>query len=134
MTNKDFREYLFEYPYSCIYEGMDRDELDRINSLLKSLMELWASAYDNLSRFVHGTSAQYLDLHKYLEDVKTDNEILGLLKPYVVHLSSITNTLLLIFFFDEYRSFTVDEKSMIRLSIETGLEYKTHLLEIFGEI
>lgn len=127
----ELKEYIESYPFYIMYKEYD---YEKIKKLIKKLMDSWLMQYKELSNFVHGTNSEYLDLKNYLNDITPENIILVTLMKYIQSLSSIVNTLNILFFFDIYKKFDEVEKSLIRLSISDDLGFKRELIEIFGEI
>jgi len=58
--------------------------------------------YRNLSNFVHGTNSKFFQRAEYVDEFKFVKKDVNFLTKQVDTLSSIVNTLLIIFYFQEY--------------------------------
>lgn len=127
----ELEKYIVDYPFYVQYET---HKCKKIKILLKRVIDVWSKQYKDLSNFVHGTNSKYLELNNYLDDISSENSTLMTLTEYIQSLSSMVNTLNIIFFFNIYKKFDEDEKSLIRWSISCGIGFKRDLIEIFGEV
>jgi hypothetical protein len=127
----ELQDYIKEYPFDSFY---DRYDCKIMAQLLNQLMISWKEQYRDLSNFVHGTNSKYMELNAYMDDIYADKETFQLLGENVEKFRTISNTLLLVFFFDNYKKFIPVEKVIITSAISEGLGYKQKIQDIFGEI
>jgi hypothetical protein len=127
----DLHDYVKDYPFIVLY-GPEKSE--KISKFLKQVMDFWWKQYSELSNYVHGTTSKYLELKDYLDDIKPNNEVINLLSKNVSNFSSLTNTILVLFFFQFYKELEKSKKSIIRTAIIEEHGFKKELTDIFNEI
>ena len=128
---KDLKDYLQTYPFEMMYN--DRFNSDDLRSMVRKVTTIWDEEYKELSNFIHATNKVYFELIDYIDEITTQSDKLKYLSNRIERMSSIVNSFNILFFFDDYKQFSDEEKSLIRLSIENiGLKQK--MVEIFGEI
>ena len=127
----ELKDYIKNYPYSMKY-NIDDAEVQEIAS---KVIEDWTRQYKELSNFVHGTNSNFFQKTEYLDEFKFIKKDVNFLTKQVEVLSSIVNTLLIIFYFEEYIKFDeTTEKSLIRSAISNNMEYKKKIVEVLKEI
>ncbi|MBB5149306.1 hypothetical protein [Ureibacillus thermosphaericus] len=133
LSINEMGDYIKQYPFKYFYGDSIEIETN-INEFVSQIMGLWKTEYQNLSKFVHGSTEEYLDQSSFIEEIIPNNEILKNVEKHVNKFCSIVNTLNILFFFDLYKTeFSEEEKQFIRQSI-TQSGYKISIQEIFGEI
>ncbi|HHX59428.1 MAG TPA: hypothetical protein GX707_01625 [Epulopiscium sp.] len=127
----DLKDYIKLYPYSIKYNLEDK----RVQEISRILISDWGLQYKELSNYVHGTNSQYFELVTYLDELKFSKKNTRFIREQVLKLSSIVNSLLIIFYFETYIKFDEkNEKKIIRNSIDNRSHYKKQITDIFGEI
>lgn len=128
---QEIKEYIKNYPYSKKY-NIDQSKLSK---LIYSMLSVWDKSYEEMSNFVHASNTSYLDNFNYLNEFKFENKDMEFINNNLINISSVINTLFIIFHFKEYVQFKeYPEKSVIRSSISQSLNYKRKIIEIFKEI
>jgi hypothetical protein len=122
------RKYIEDYPFDIKYEI---DNSVNYTKLTREVMKKWFEQYQELSNFVHGTNAKYLDLKNYLKDIKPDDSILSSLRDQIQLFTSIVNTLNILFFQNIYEELDEQEKTIVRFSIGTQEGFKKELQNIY---
>lgn len=129
--SEEFETYLKDFPLQKYYSTIDFEQSKRI---LSELIIDKGEQYSELSKYVHGHSERYLELISILNEITPDNDALNILRKFICEFNTFSNTLLILFFFNSYRSFTSVEKRIIRLSIHGGNKrYKERIRRLFGE-
>lgn len=127
----ELKEYIKSYPFSMKYKIKDQD----LQPLASDIINDWAIQYKELSNFVHGTNTQYFQGVENLNSFKFEKTDVNFLCKQIKKLTSIGNSLFIIFYFQEYISFDENtEKSLIRKSIENEFNYKKRIVEMLKEI
>lgn len=131
---KDFaelKEYIVYYPFRYKYST---DPL-RLRALIADIIETWGREYGELSRYVHGSNTKYFSSHNLMDAMAMSEDDFRQMDRITATLSSILNSLMMIFFFSDYREFDENtEKHFIRCAIANEFGYKRRLTEIFYEI
>ena len=84
---------------------------------------------------MHGTNTQYFQGVENLNSFRFEKRDVNFLCKQIKKLTSIGNSLFIIFYFEEYVAFDENtEKSLIRKSIENEFNYKKRIVEILNEI
>ncbi|WP_371069607.1 hypothetical protein [Sediminibacillus sp. JSM 1682029] len=131
LSVKDMSDYIKQYPYH--YFITDIDSLSVVE-FVQQVMGLWKTQYQQLSKFVHGSNENYLELNEFLDKIEPSDENLESLTTYIKKFGSIINTLNIIFFCNVYEEeFDEDEKQFIRRAI-TQDSYKKKIQSLFGLI
>lgn len=127
----ELKDYIKNYPYSMKYNVDDAE----VQEIASKVIEEWTRQYKELSNFVHGTNSNFFQKTEYLDEFKFIKKDVNFLTKQVEVLSSIVNTLLIIFYFEEYIKFDeTTEKSLIRSAISNNMEYKKKIVEVLKEI
>lgn len=127
----ELKDYVKNYPFSMKYNV---DDL-HLQELVSSVIDDWTRQYKELSNFVHGTNSNFFQKTEYVDEFKFVKKDVNFLTRQVDLLSSIVNTLLIIFYFQEYVDFEEHtEKSLIRNAISNDLGYKKKIVEVLEEI
>lgn len=127
----ELKDYIKNYPYSMKYNVED----EKIQKIVSKVISDWTMQYKELSNFVHGTNSNFFQGTKYVDEFKFVKGDVNFLTKQVRILASIVNTLLIIFYFQDYIKFDENtEKSLIRNAISNDLEYKKKVVEVLEEI
>lgn len=127
----ELKDYIKNYPYSMKYNVDDV----KVQEIASKVIGDWTRQYRELSNFVHGTNSNFFQKTEYVDEFKFEKKDVNFLTKQVEILSSIVNTLLIIFYFQEYIKFDENtEKSLIRSSISNDLGYKKKVVEVLQEI
>lgn len=127
----ELKDYIKNYPYSMKYNVDDA----KVQEIVSNVIDDWTMQYRNLSNFVHGTNSKFFQSAEYIDEFKFVKKDVNFLTKQVDILSSIVNTLLIIFYFQEYIKFDENtEKSLIRSAISNDLGYKKKVVEVLEEI
>lgn len=127
----ELKEYIKNYPFSMKYKIKDQD----IQPLVSDIVNDWTIQYKELSNYVHGTNTQYFQGVENLNSFSFEKRDVNFLCKQIKKLTSIGNSLFIIFYFEEYVGFDENtEKSLIRKSIENEFNYKNRIVEILNEI
>ena len=127
----ELKDYIKNYPYSMKYNVEDA----KVQEIVSNVIDDWTMQYRNLSNFVHGTNSKFFQSAEYIDEFKFVKKDVNFLTKQVDILSSIVNTLLIIFYFQEYIKFDENtEKSLIRSAISNDLGYKKKVVEVLEEI
>ncbi len=124
-------EYISDFPFRLLYS---QTEADKVKEITRLCVISWKSQYKELSRYVHSQSKNFLELQEFIEDIEPSSEFLSQLTSHITQANALVNTLLILSTFTSYKQFSEDRKTIIRLSIPTGLNYKKRILETFNEI
>lgn len=131
---KDFsglKQYIKNYPFHHKYVIESR----RLQTLISELIDQWSSQYRELSHYVHGSSTKYFSQNNLMDAMAMTAQDFQQIKKNVSILSSIFNTLMIIFFFNDYLTFNEHrEKYFIRCAISNDFGYKRRILNLFHEI
>ncbi|HDD44711.1 MAG TPA: hypothetical protein ENG63_07625 [Candidatus Desulfofervidus auxilii] len=128
---KDIKDYLQTYPFEMIYNDMFNS--NELRSMVKKVISIWDQEYEELSNFIHTTNELYFELINYIDEITPQPDNLEYIRNRIEKMNSIINSFNILFFFNDYKHFSNEEKTLIRLSIENiGLKQK--MIEIFGEI
>ncbi len=126
----ELKDYIKNYPFSMKYEIKDQD----IQPLVSDIVSDWANQYKELSNYVHATNTQYFQGVDILNGFRFEKKDVNFLCKEIKKLTSIVNSLFIIFYFKEYVAFDENtEKSLIRRSIENQFNYKSRIVKIFNE-
>lgn len=127
----ELKDYIKNYPYSMKYNVEDA----KVQEIVSDVIDDWTMQYRNLSNFVHGINSKFFQSAEYIDEFKFVKKDVNFLTKQVDILSSIVNTLLIIFYFQEYIKFDENtEKSLIRSAISNDLGYKKKVVEVLEEI
>lgn len=127
----ELKDYIKKYPFSMKYNVEDA----KVQDFVSQIIDDWTKQYKELSNYVHGTNSNFFQKAEYIDEFKFVKEDIIFLAKQVELLSSIMNTLLIIFYFQEYTKFDENtEKSLIRSAISNHLGYKKKVVEILQEI
>lgn len=127
----ELKDYIQTYPFSKKYKINDFE----IKSFLISIMDDWNKQYQDLSNFVHASNSKYFQSVNYLNDFKIKKDDIKFIHEHLKRLSSISNTLFILFYFKNYINFEeYNEKSIIRSAIDNKLNYKIKIIDILKEI
>ena len=127
----ELKDYIKNYPYSMKYNVEDA----KVQEIVSDVIDDWTMQYRNLFNFVHGTNSKFFQSAEYIDEFKFVKKDVNFLTKQVDILSSIVNTLLIIFYFQEYIKFDENtEKSLIRSAISNDLGYKKKVVEVLEEI
>lgn len=127
----ELKDYIKNYPFSMKYRIKDQD----IQPLVSDIISNWANQYKELSNYVHGTNTQYFQGVENLNGFRFEKKDVNFLCKEIKKLTSIGNSLFIIFYFEEYVAFDENtEKSLIRKSIENQFNYKDRIVKILNEI
>lgn len=127
----ELKDYIKNYPFSMKYNVKDQD----VQVLVSDLINDWSLQYKELSNFVHGTNTLYFQGIENLNSFRFEKKNINFLSKQIKRLTSIGNTLFIIFYFQEYVNFDENtEKSLIRNSIENEYNYKSRIVEVLKEI
>lgn len=128
---KELKEYVTTYPFSCKYNISDQI----VQSFASEILKKWTEQYQELSNFVHGTNTKYFEGIEYFDQFTYDKRNITYLTEQIEKLSSIINSILITFYFNQYKLFSEEtEKSIIRKSIKNKYEFKNEIIKIFKEI
>ena len=106
-----------------------------MNELVSKIIDDWTKQYKDLSNFVHGTNSEYFAMVTYMDEFKFIKSDVNYLIKQIKMTSTIVNTLLIVFYFDNYVSMDeASQKSIIRSAISNERTYKKDIVEIFKEI
>lgn len=127
----ELKDYIKNYPYSMKYNIEDV----KVQEIACKVIDDWTRQYRELSNFVHGTNSNFFQKAEYVDEFKFVKKDVNFLTKQVKILSSIVNTLLIIFYFQDYIKFDENtEKSLIRSAISNDLGYKKRVVEVLEEI
>lgn len=127
----ELKDYLKSYPFDKKY-NIDNVE---IKKFVIDILNAWDRQYSELSKYVHATNSKYFQNIEYLSDLVFVKEDIIFVNAQIKKLSSMINTLLIVFFFKQYVKFNdKSEKSIIRKSIYNEFEYKSTIVNLFKEI
>lgn len=127
----DLKDYIKLYPFSMKYNLEDKS----VQELARIVVTDWGTQYKELSNFVHGTNSEYFEAVAYLDEFKFSKKNTKMITTQILKLSSIVNSLLILFYFETYLYFDEkNEKRLIRNAIDNNLHYKKLITDIFGEI
>lgn len=127
----ELKEYVKKYPYSMKYNVKDI----QVQEIASMVIDDWTKQYKELSNFVHGTNSNFFQKAEYVDEFKFVKKDVTFLTKQIELLSSIVNTLLIIFYFKEYVNFEEHtEKALIRKSIDNDLNYKKKIVSVLKEI
>lgn len=126
---EELLNYFIEFPYSHFYEI----ENDKLIGLLKKIKENWSITYKLLSNYVHSSNSNYLDLHTFLDDIKFNEDKLKEYLSFYSDTITVINSILVVFYFRDFSSFSSEEKSIIRSSIH-NTDIKRNIIETFGDL
>jgi hypothetical protein len=127
----ELKDYIKSYPYSMKYNIEDV----KMQSFISTVIDDWSRQYRELSNFVHGTNSNFFQKTEYVDEFKFIKKDVNFLTRQVKMVSSIVNTILLVFYFKEYVDFEEHtEKSLIRHAISNDIEYKKNIIELLKEI
>lgn len=127
----ELKDNIKNYPFSMKYNVNDA----RVQEVVLCVIDDWTRQYKELSNFVHGTNSNFFQKTEYVDEFKFVKKDVNFLTRQVKMLSSIVNTLLIIFYFQEYIEFDENmEKSLIRNAISNDLGYKKKVVEVLNEI
>lgn len=131
---KDFaelKEYIVYYPFRYKYHT----DPQQLRALLSDIIETWSREYGELSRYVHGSNTKYFSSHSLMDAMSMSEEDFRQMNRITTTLSSLLNSLMMIFFFGDYSDFDEhQEKYFIRCAISNEFGYKRRLIELFYEI
>lgn len=131
LSVKEMGDYIKQYPYH--YFLTDIDKL-AVVEFVQQVMGLWKIQYQELSKFVHGSNENYLELNEFLDNIEPCDENLESITQYIKIFGSIINALNIIFFFKIYdEELEEGEKQFIRRAI-TQDNYKKQIQSLFGSI
>ena len=127
----ELKDYIKNYPFSMKYNVSDTS----VQEVVSCVIDDWARQYKELSNFVHGTNSNFFQKAEYVDEFKFVKKDVNFLTRQMKKLSSIVNTLLIIFYFQEYVHFDENtEKSLIRNAISNDFEYKKKVVDVLKEI
>lgn len=127
----ELKDYIKNYPFSMKYNVNDSSVQEAVSCIIDD----WTRQYKELSNFVHGTNSNFFQKAKYVDEFKFVKKDVNFLTRQMEMLSSIVNTLLIIFYFQEYIGFDENtEKSLIRNAISNNFEYKKKIVDVLKEI
>ena len=92
----ELKDYIKNYPYSMKYNIEDV----KVQEIANKVIEDWTRQYRELSNFVHGTNSNFFQKAEYVDEFKFVKTDVNFLAKQVEILSSIVNTLLIIFYFE----------------------------------
>ncbi|MBS6062929.1 hypothetical protein [Criibacterium bergeronii] len=128
---QEIKEYIKNYPFSNKY-NIDKSKLE---NLITNIIKNWDNSYKEMSNYVHASNTSYFDKVNYLNDFKFEDKDIIFINNHIKNISSVVNSLFIIFHFKDYVRFAdYPEKCMIRSSIESELNYKKKIIDIFKEI
>lgn len=129
---EELETYIKDFPLQIYYPQI---ELEQCKRILSELMKDKGEQYAELSNFVHGQNENYLELISMLDEITPNNDMLDRITKSICEFFTFSNSIFIMFFFNQYRSFTSEEKRIIRLSIHGGNKrYKERIRRLFGEI
>jgi len=106
---------------------------DKLRNIVKKVIAIWDEEYKELSNFIHTTNELYFELIDYIDEITPQPDNLEYVRNRIEKMNSIVNSFNILFFFSDYKHFSDEEKTLIRLSIENiGLKQK--MIRVFGEI
>lgn len=127
----ELKKYVISYPFKMKYNISDNS----INKFVKGIISDWSTQYSELSNFVHASNSKYFKNINYLDDFKFEKKNINFISKQINELSSILNSLFIVFYFSKYILFDeYDEKTLIRKSISPTYNYKNCIVDIFKEI
>lgn len=127
----ELKDYIRKYPYSMKYNVSDM----QVQEIASKIIDDWTRQYIELSNFVHGTNSYFFQNAEYIDEFKFVKKDVNFLTKQVELLSSIVNTLLMLFYFREYVNFDEHtEKALIRNAIVNDLNYKKMIVSVLKEI
>lgn len=130
-TFSELKEYIRCYPFDKRYD-MDSQKL---KVFLAELMQQWTKQYRMLSDYVHASNIACFSKESLMDALTMSKEDYRQMEREVSILSSLFNTLMVIFFFEEYALFDEgQEKYFIRHAIHNEFGYKNQLMKFFHEI
>lgn len=125
----ELKEYIKSYPFSLKYNVDNK----KMQELVTSIINDWTKQYKDLSNYVHGSNSNFFQGAQYIDDFKFEKDDFDFLTKQIEILLSIVNTLLIIFYFENYIHFDENtEKSLIRDAISAVNKRK--VVEILNEI
>jgi hypothetical protein len=128
---KELKDYIITYPFYIKYTISHQE----VRRFVSDILIRWTEQYKLLSNYVHGSNTEYFGSTQYFDGFITDDNFYKEMYSHIITFSSITNTLLIIFFFKSYILFKdEEEKSIIRQSIDNSFEFKERIVNLFGEI
>jgi len=128
----EFEIYFKEFPFQFYYPRVD---LEQCKNLLSELFRDKGDQYSELSNYVHGHNENYLELISLLDEISPDNEALEKITKFICEFFTFSNSILILFSFNQYHLCNPEDKQIIRLSIHGGnRRYKDKIRRLFGEI
>ena len=127
----ELKDYIKKYPYSMKYNVNDT----WVQEITSMVIDDWTNQYKELSTFVHGTNSNFFQKTEYIDEFKFVKKDVKFLTEQVELLSSMVNTLLILFYFHKYVDFDEHtEKALIRNAISSNLDYKKKIVCLLKEI
>lgn len=127
----ELEKYFKDFPFEIYYKNIDHDKLIK---QVEKVCGLWKEDYQYISNYVHATTSTHLDLKLYLEQINSNDKLLEELNKKNINLRSVINSLLISYFFNEFKNMDKVPKSIIRYSISDDLFIKKAFIDIFGEL
>lgn len=128
---KELKDYITSYPFDCKYLVSNQV----VQKVCSEVLEIWTEQYQELSNFVHGSNTKYFEKMEFLDELLIEKEKINYLYKNIEKLSSVLNSLLIIFFYDLYEKFDDElEKSPIRRAIKNEYNFKSKITDIFKAI
>lgn len=128
----EFESYFKEFPFQFYYPNIDKEQC---RNLITELVKDKSDQYSELSKYVHGQNENYLELISMLNEIFPDDRDLERNTKAICEFFTFSNSILLLFSFNQYHLCSPEEKQIIRLSIHGGHKrYKDKIRRIFGEI
>lgn len=124
----DLTNYLKEFPFKLYYPAINEAEL---KSLLEESTGEWKKNYKYLSHYVHSSNTSFLNLRLFLENITFDSTQVEKNLSYQAFTISFINTILILFFFNDYNILEQHEKTLIRSLIDTNSTQR--LMRIFTD-
>lgn len=127
----ELKDYIKNYPFSMKYKVNET----KIQGLISEVIDIWTRQYRELSNYVHGTNSNFFQKAQYVDEFKFVKKDVVFLTKQVEILSSVINTLLICFYFQEYVYFDENtEKLIIRNAILNDFRFKKEIVDTLKEI
>lgn len=127
----ELKDYIKNYPYSMKYKISDQE----MQEFVSEIIDQWGMQYRELSNYVHGTNSNFFQNTQYIDEFKFEKKDVNFLTKQIEMLSSIVNSLLIVFYFEDYIKFEeYAEKTLIRNAISNKFDYKKKIVSILKEI
>lgn len=127
----ELKDYIKNYPYSMKYKISDQE----MQEFVSEIIDQWGMQYRELSNYVHGTNSNFFQNTQYIDEFKFVKKDVNFLTKQIEILSSIVNSLLIVFYFEDYIKFEeCAEKTLIRNAISNKFDYKKKIVSILKEI